>query len=428
MADIWDIEPPDVSDLIPERIEVADEDNAYTYLKLMADSIYFPDDELYEEKGLDLHQQISDLLAGKLRDDNLVNDLLNKNKKSFSFLDKSLACKCYQAPPFDSPSDDMGLSSFKIRELWDLINLSFLTAVYNDDFVKAQQIMKTSSQLSQLMANSRDSMAIIFPTFRFALVHNLIDNEKISIKFMRLVLDALPDSIFYDTLLRNDAKACLEAYMIFIEKLASGEESLDKIDLFSDERGGFEKIFRDTTAQVNFLLHKNRTKGILADLYREAIDEIDLPYSKQNLKKRYKSIPECDEDYNIDGISNIIGKYLCLGLQSVYIDLFWKFKCQTELEGLRLSVACKLYKRENGTYPDLLEELLPKYLDKVPNDPFDGKPMRYDSERKIIYSVGKDLIDSGGLTGKEVRRKRGSRAKDIKGDLVFYLEGPPEKK
>jgi len=46
--------------------------------------------------------------------------------------------------------------------------------------------------------------------------------------------------------------------------------------------------------------------------------------------------------------------------------------------------------------PKKLEELVPKYLDRVLLDPFSGEPMRYDPVRGVIYSVGEDLIDEGG--------------------------------
>jgi hypothetical protein len=47
--------------------------------------------------------------------------------------------------------------------------------------------------------------------------------------------------------------------------------------------------------------------------------------------------------------------------------------------------------------PSSLEELGPQYLKEVPLDPFDGQPIRYSPEKAIIYSVGDDLIDSGGI-------------------------------
>jgi len=58
--------------------------------------------------------------------------------------------------------------------------------------------------------------------------------------------------------------------------------------------------------------------------------------------------------------------------------------------------ALKAYKEEKGHLPDSLSELVPKYLPKVPINPFDGKPLRYSKEKGIIYCVGRDLKDSGG--------------------------------
>jgi hypothetical protein len=46
---------------------------------------------------------------------------------------------------------------------------------------------------------------------------------------------------------------------------------------------------------------------------------------------------------------------------------------------------------------------VPKYFTKIPADPFDGKLIKYSPKKKIIYSVGKDLKDSGGSEGKDLR-------------------------
>jgi hypothetical protein len=46
-----------------------------------------------------------------------------------------------------------------------------------------------------------------------------------------------------------------------------------------------------------------------------------------------------------------------------------------------------------------LQELTPDFLEAVPLDDFDGRPMRYSPGKKEVYSVGVDLIDSGGVKG-----------------------------
>jgi hypothetical protein len=46
--------------------------------------------------------------------------------------------------------------------------------------------------------------------------------------------------------------------------------------------------------------------------------------------------------------------------------------------------------------PESLADLVPRFIEAVPVDPFDGKPVRYSRARGIIWSVGNDREDAGG--------------------------------
>jgi hypothetical protein len=58
----------------------------------------------------------------------------------------------------------------------------------------------------------------------------------------------------------------------------------------------------------------------------------------------------------------------------------------------------------NGQLPAKLDDLVPQFLPAVPNDPFDGKPLRFHSTPTgyVVYSVGENGRDDGGKerTGK----------------------------
>jgi len=73
-------------------------------------------------------------------------------------------------------------------------------------------------------------------------------------------------------------------------------------------------------------------------------------------------------------------------------------KDRADVSATRLLLALRAYATAEGRLPDRLDELVPKYLDTIPTDPFDGKPMQYNPEKKLIYTVGEDLTDSGGTT------------------------------
>ena len=62
------------------------------------------------------------------------------------------------------------------------------------------------------------------------------------------------------------------------------------------------------------------------------------------------------------------------------------------------SLATERYRLAEGRLPGKLADLVPEYLDAVPEDPFDGQPLRYRRREKgyVIYSIGKDGVDGGG--------------------------------
>jgi hypothetical protein len=71
---------------------------------------------------------------------------------------------------------------------------------------------------------------------------------------------------------------------------------------------------------------------------------------------------------------------------------------EASLLATRSGLACRLYKKRNGSYPESLEALVPGILKEVPVDPFTGKPFTYrrEGEGFIVYSLGSNEKDDGG--------------------------------
>ena len=71
---------------------------------------------------------------------------------------------------------------------------------------------------------------------------------------------------------------------------------------------------------------------------------------------------------------------------------------------LAAELAARCYQMDQKKTPDSLEQLVPKYLQRVPLDPFSGKALVYRSTGTnwLLYSVGEDKIDQGG-------KRQGSR-------------------
>ena len=81
-------------------------------------------------------------------------------------------------------------------------------------------------------------------------------------------------------------------------------------------------------------------------------------------------------------------------------------------------LATKRYRLDCGKFPDSLDACVPDYLEAVPTDPFDGKPLKYTylEHEAVIYSIGSDGVDnSGASTGKQV-------SSDPDTDIVFTVQ------
>lgn len=73
-----------------------------------------------------------------------------------------------------------------------------------------------------------------------------------------------------------------------------------------------------------------------------------------------------------------------------------KSRNDVQLQATRIILALRACQLTHGKLPADLNTLVPEFLEAVPIDDFDGKPLRYSAERKIVHSVGKNLKDDGG--------------------------------
>lgn len=66
---------------------------------------------------------------------------------------------------------------------------------------------------------------------------------------------------------------------------------------------------------------------------------------------------------------------------------------------LTAEVALRTYRCDQGTGPGTLAELIPRYLQHLPIDPFSGKPLVYRiaSTNWLLYSLGPDRVDNAGI-------------------------------
>ena len=78
---------------------------------------------------------------------------------------------------------------------------------------------------------------------------------------------------------------------------------------------------------------------------------------------------------------------------------FFLERCSEDfsLAATQTLIALKAYSIEHQELPATLSALIPNYLESIPIDPFDGEPIRYSLENRVIYSVGADAVDASGI-------------------------------
>lgn len=86
------------------------------------------------------------------------------------------------------------------------------------------------------------------------------------------------------------------------------------------------------------------------------------------------------------------------------------------------AIACGLerYRLTNGQFPDSLDALVPRFINRLPNDVITGDPYKYrrtDDGRFVLYSVGWNEKDDGGVPGKD-------RYDETEGDWVWEYPAP----
>ena len=76
-------------------------------------------------------------------------------------------------------------------------------------------------------------------------------------------------------------------------------------------------------------------------------------------------------------------------------------KCAAQNRALQAALAAERYRLEHGKWPTKLEDVSPAFLQKVPVDPFDEKPIRYTiwSDGIKVWCVGENQSDDGGDVG-----------------------------
>jgi hypothetical protein len=404
--------PPKDDDLCPTRLDIPDAENGFTYFIEAAAKSWEP--ERQESKRLDpetgeevpweqrtAHERYSDMADGLKWDEALTGEVLQRNAEALALLERGLACPAAQGPEIKTLMDEMPYL-LGLVALSRVLDLRAQAKARRGDHAGAFADAVMAVRFGHAVEGSGGCTTtwLVGATIKsrgFACVRRLVAGPAgvPPAHLKRLASDLAPFGA------RTEGLA--EAFRVeytgacwAIEEIASGRMGMDDIqsaDLLRTRRRALTRPF---------LLKPNRTKARFTALYRSLIRNTSRPYGDLEPS----AVPQPLQPSIARVLAgNVLGDIL-FNLLVPSLEALVHQKCHKNVEvgATRTLLAMRAYALEKGRLPLTLEELVPDYLDAVPLDGFDGQPLRYNPDKKVVYSVGKDLKDDGGMTAEEARQ------------------------
>jgi len=206
--------------------------------------------------------------------------------------------------------------------------------------------------------------------------------------------------------LQNVYRAEYEVYANTVDSLKAGMFGLKDV---SGPRG----IRRSAGPPLsNYELKPNATNRRLAEAMRFQLDTLSMPWleGEQRRQQRHEEhLAEATRSRSDSLLSLLfrtsnVGDQFCLmigdGPQGMAQQ---QARAIADTGMAQLMLALKAYTVEKGELPSSLEALVPDYLKALPIDPFDGGPLKYSRQKRVLYCVGRDGRDLGGMSKEEMK-------------------------
>jgi len=389
---------PNENDFILENILISEKENSYYDLIKLKDVIYTPE-----------KVDINDYPNSYKWDDVIVKEIIEKNNKAFIYLNNAFEKKYFQDPSF-SDLKNISYNTAVLAPLnpWrEIVKLNYIKSLYLQKIGKDNDALKEAFNVIKLgdkIENSRCELVecLVGNAIKktgFELLINLISKIKLSPFYLKSYIKELNsfsnnreghiNSLKIEYLLRANVVNNLKE-LSFNYKYDADESYIKYLLL---------NLSIPKRVKNNYYFKPNKTKKILIEQYKTEIEKILLPCKNIYLENENKFIRNI---YLALLTENAIGKIIIDSGSLSYNSIHNKI-CNIELLGsiAKTILAIKAYELNTGYIPENLNELIPKYLDSIPIDPYSGNIIKYMPNRKLIYSLGFDRIDNGGSEGKD---------------------------
>lgn len=381
-----DIPPPDVSDLEVPYPDIPDSENAYHVYREVVPELEF---------GAEVDEVLQAFPEEKVEDVQAMEKILDQLERPLQRIGQAARMeRCVFPRPQSINAMIPEVTGFlSAGKLW---SLEVRLALQQDDPVRAAEaaedlirvgksVLSEPETLIQYLVGTAVLSQGLYAT-ELILQHPVVKADTLKQLQHQLVMQALLDRSL-ELAMKSEYRFSALTIQHLLRERPDEPSGLEALDI------SFGRFF------PGYVLKPNTTRLLFAEYYRQGLPNIGKPYSEMVLGVEEEILPELQRARQFPPPPNLAGMLLGSIMLPAVDGVYGKYsQLLGQLRALQTVCALRRYEQQEGGLPSELSSLVPRYLDEVPADSFDGLPLRYDPERRLIWLIGMDLVDQNGST------------------------------
>lgn len=363
------------SDLAVTRKEVSVEANGFNALERAATERWWPGE---------YSQELAELARGTNWDAELALMVVTNNEMALKAFNEALQAPEFQVPEYQF-SDDVGYFS-EWKSVGQIAAIraqqSYRTGKEQEAFAQALDLVRLGNRMQN--AGGPILHYLVGEAVRAMGVNAIrawVADTKLSSDQLKQVAADLHPLCDNAAALTNSLKAEYQGIKKGLADMRSGRSSL------------WGQGVPLATLRILPVYNEQKTLAKLAGYIRTLQAGIKLPASQIDLSAYDR--PSAPIKLLLSG--NVVGEALFIMTAPALGGGDKKSSTNVKEEATLGMLAIKAFQLKHGKLPETLGELVPEFLPVVPLDDYDGKPLRYQPTKRLLYSVGSDFKDDGGV-------------------------------
>jgi hypothetical protein len=331
--------------------------------------------------------------AGRIWDPQWIAELVVQNAPATALLHDAVASPAFAFPPPDRAGDyaDRLATLVRAQQLIALSGAQSRILLREGDARGAIELASLGLHVGRRVSGAENvDLLAIRRAIAFQTV-SLLDLENIA----RTARLAPADALALGRLLESTRWRAQDWQRVFSVEY---DRLIAEVDAASEEaRDGRGLAWPMSVLPSGYRWHRNRTVSGLADLYRDQLRKSEMFCADAQLVATHWVQARAFGDLLAPNAMGqlAIGMVRARGLDSLQLQ---RCALETHVSLVAALVAAKAWSDAEGALPERLEDLVPRYLDALPLDRYDGAPLRYARAARAVYSVGPDFTDAGPAT------------------------------